>query len=314
MSESLRDLRLFVAAYEERSFTAAAERENATQSGVSQHIRKIEDRFGVRLFTRSAGPVVPTPAGDDYYRRCIELLRDYESANRAMRRFGAGLEGDVTIGLMPTMTRRVLAPALARFTEANPNAAVRIIEAYSAVLTQGVRAGELSFAIVPAAAEANGIRSRLFLRTPELLVSRGDVSRAHLAPVRLAQEPELKLVVPGQQNTRRRLIEAYMASNGIRPERLLELDAMFGTIGLVETTDWSAILPAIMMEADETSPRRFTINPLADPPLLLDLAVIEPARHALPPVAEAFCEILEEESTRLNEQWLALLRNPAAPG
>jgi DNA-binding transcriptional LysR family regulator len=42
MSGSLRDIRLFIAAYEERSFTAAATRENATQSGVSQHIRKLE--------------------------------------------------------------------------------------------------------------------------------------------------------------------------------------------------------------------------------------------------------------------------------
>ena len=54
MLESLRDIRLFIAVYEERSFTAAAKRENATQSGVSQHIRKIEDRFGVTLFTRDA--------------------------------------------------------------------------------------------------------------------------------------------------------------------------------------------------------------------------------------------------------------------
>ncbi len=43
MSESLRDFHLFVAVYEERSFTAAAAREHATQSGVSQHVRKLED-------------------------------------------------------------------------------------------------------------------------------------------------------------------------------------------------------------------------------------------------------------------------------
>jgi LysR family transcriptional regulator, nitrogen assimilation regulatory protein len=41
MSESLRQIRLFVAAYEEGSFTAAAHRENATQSGVSQHIHQL---------------------------------------------------------------------------------------------------------------------------------------------------------------------------------------------------------------------------------------------------------------------------------
>jgi LysR family transcriptional regulator, nitrogen assimilation regulatory protein len=63
MSESLRDMRLFVAVYEERSFTAAAAREKSTQPGVSQHIRKLEDRLGVKLFARE-GAVLPTPAGD----------------------------------------------------------------------------------------------------------------------------------------------------------------------------------------------------------------------------------------------------------
>ncbi len=43
---SFRDIRLFVAAFEERSFTAAARREGATQSGVSQHIRKLEEGLG----------------------------------------------------------------------------------------------------------------------------------------------------------------------------------------------------------------------------------------------------------------------------
>ena len=73
MPGTLRDIRLFVAAYEERSFTGAATRENATQSGVSQHIRKLEESFGVDLFSRDKGRVAPTPAGDGYYRRCIDV-------------------------------------------------------------------------------------------------------------------------------------------------------------------------------------------------------------------------------------------------
>ena len=55
-SGSFRDIRLFVAAYEERSFTAAARRENATQSGVSQHIRKLEDGLRVKPVRARQGP------------------------------------------------------------------------------------------------------------------------------------------------------------------------------------------------------------------------------------------------------------------
>ena len=69
MPESLRSIQVFVAAYEERSFTAAAKREHATQSGVSQHVRKLEERLGAKLFSRDRGCVVPTPAGEAYYER-----------------------------------------------------------------------------------------------------------------------------------------------------------------------------------------------------------------------------------------------------
>ena len=104
MAESLTDIRIFVAAYEERSFTAAASREHATQSGVSQHIRKLEEAFGVSLFTRNKRAVVPTLAADAYYERCIQVLRTLASGKNAVKAF-AGVAGDVYAGLMPTMTR-----------------------------------------------------------------------------------------------------------------------------------------------------------------------------------------------------------------
>jgi DNA-binding transcriptional LysR family regulator len=305
MTESLRDIRLFVAVYEERSFTAAAERENATQSGVSQHIRKIEERFGVRLFERGAGAVTATPAGDSYYRHCIEVLRLNEAAKRAVMSYGGGLDGEIVVGLMPTMTRSVLAPALARFVGQQPNVIVRIVEAFSAVLTQRVQTGELDFAIVPAAPGTVGIKSRLFAQTREVLVSGAKRGLRHMAPVRLADLGALKIVVPGRQNARRWNLETYWSSNGVSIERLLELDAMLGTLDFVASTDWVTILPGLMMAQDAASPeaRSLVVNPLADPPLGLDLGLIEPARRPLSAAAEAFLDVLDEETRRLIAPW-----------
>jgi len=301
LSSALRDIRLFVAAYEERSFTAAARREHATQSGVSQHIRKLEDTLHAKLFARDRGRVVPTPAGETYYRHCIELLNSYAKATSAVQRHGSGLAGSLVIGLMPTMTRCVLAPALARFIDAHPNVVVRVVEGYSAALTEQVQAAELEFAIVPAFSGAPGLKSRLFLRTPEVLVSQAASRLTHLAPVRLADLGPLKLVVPSKVNTRRRLIETYLASNGIKVECLLELDAMLGTLDFVARTDWVAILPGVMM-ASETRARQFTVNPVA-PAFALDLVLIEPSRRPMSPSARTFLDMLEEESIRLNQRW-----------
>jgi LysR family nitrogen assimilation transcriptional regulator len=311
MSASLRDIRLFIAAYEERSFTAAAARENATQSGVSQHVRKLEETFGVKLLSRDKARVVPTPAGDAYYQRCIEVLRAHEEADRAVRTYAKGLDGEIVIGLMPTMTRCALAPVLAKFIDTHPNLVVRVVEGYSAVLTQRVQAGELDFAIVPAFSGGSGLKSRLFLRTPELLVSSARSGLKQLKPIRLSDLGPMKLVVPGQANTRRHLLETYFASNGVRVDRMLELDAMLGTLDFISRTDWMTVLPGLMM-ADDNEPRLFTINPIVDPPFMLDLVLIEPSRRPISARAEAFLQMLEDEAVRLNRRWENVPRQLAA--
>ncbi|MBU6498069.1 MAG: LysR family transcriptional regulator [Rhodospirillales bacterium] len=298
---SLRDIRLFVAAWEERSFTLAAQREHATQSGVSQHIRNLESAFGVQLFIRDKGRIAPTPAADAYYRRAIDVLRAHDSASRVLRAYCEGLDGQIVVGLMPTMTRCTLAPALARFVAAHPNVNVRVTEGYSAALTQMVSAGDVDFAIVPAFAGAPGLKSRLFLRTPELLVSAAASPLRHGVPVRLAEQAPLKLVMPSRANTRRGTVETYCAMVGAEITRVIELDAMFGTLDFIARSDWLAILPALIMGPE--SGAGFTVNPIVDPPLNLDLVLIEPAHRELAPAAALFLDLLAEEARRLSAAW-----------
>ena len=53
---TLRQIQSVVAVVEEQSFTRAATRENATQSGISQHVKAVEASLGVTLFDRSGKP------------------------------------------------------------------------------------------------------------------------------------------------------------------------------------------------------------------------------------------------------------------
>lgn len=61
---TLRQLQYFLAAVEEGSITAAAEKNRVTQSAVSMAVSELERALGVSLFVRShAKPVLPTSAG-----------------------------------------------------------------------------------------------------------------------------------------------------------------------------------------------------------------------------------------------------------
>ncbi len=299
MQCSLRDMAIFVAAFEERSFTAAARREHTTQSGVSQHIRNIEDLLGVQLFLRERVGVAPTPAAARFYRSCLRVLRSHADAHGEMARFRGGAAGQLRIGLMPTLTSAALAPALETFMQDAPNVAVRVTEGYGTALTAMVRAGELDFAIVPAQCGGDGISARPFLRTREALVSRGLSGVGRRAPVRLRDLGALDLMLPGQGNPRRRAIDAYCAAAGVAIGRVQELDTVLGTLDFVARSDWMTVLPAIATAREQ---RRLSINPIVDPPLTLELALIEPARRPPPAHAEHFLGLLRLEAQRLGER------------
>lgn len=295
MSPSLREIRMFVAVYEERSFTQAADREHATQSGVSQHVHNIEERLGVQLFSRQKG-VHPTPAGEAYYRRCLDVLKALTRAGRTLDEFARGLAGELVAGLMPTMTLGQLSIAFMRFNAQHPNVSVRIIEAYSGVLTGRVSAGELDFAIVPRNPQVVvGIKTSPFVETPEFMVSALDSGWTHGTAVRAEELHGVKLVVPGTANVRRATIERYLSDNDVQIGRKVELDSMFATLDLVVRSDWKAILPGVLIAGDiARQARRFNVHLLVQPKLQLELVLIEPQRQMMSAAACAFLEVLRQ--------------------
>lgn len=295
----LQQLRYFVAVYEQGSFSAAAEKVNATQSGLSMHVGQIEKRYGVSLFTRSSSGVTPTEAGRSFYREAVKVLAAAYHAEDRIRSLSKSVTGHIRIGLMPTFTRAVLTPALLRFSDAFPEVRLSISEAYSGALANDVSEGRLDFAVVPASFDMG----EMLEVTPmghdrECLVCSAEralpVGREG---VRLADLPAQKLVLPGPGNARRHRIESYLSQNKIDVRERLQLDTMHGTLALVAESDWVSILPGILCLPDLDGARRRVV-PLADPPLAVEYLRIEHASRPLSQGAEGFADILQAELSR----------------
>ena len=63
MTVSIKQLRAFVAVVEEKSFSLAAERLNATQSGMSMLVQNLEHSIGKILIKRNPGKMILTDSG-----------------------------------------------------------------------------------------------------------------------------------------------------------------------------------------------------------------------------------------------------------
>ncbi|MFL4969341.1 MAG: LysR family transcriptional regulator [Xanthobacteraceae bacterium] len=306
---ALRQIRAVIAVCEEGSFTRAAAREHATQSGISQHVAAVERTLGVKLFERSTAGVMPTPAGLRYYRRCVEAVGMLERANEEARALAGAVTGDLRIGLMPTFTRAMLAPTLEHFVPRYPDVRLHIFEGYSGLLTEMVRADEIDFAIVPAFEGQVGLKSRLIVRDREMLISGRKRSLKPLAPVRLAEIAPLKIVMPGPHNIRRRNLETYFQTHGVEIAAMLEMDAMIGTLEFVARSDWVTVLPSLI-SVNDIAKGDLVVSPITDPPLHIECIVIQPARRTLTTQARLFLERFEAEAARIHEIWDEALAAP----
>jgi LysR family tcuABC transcriptional regulator len=309
---ALRQIRAVIAVCEEGSFTRAAERENATQSGISQHVAAVERTLGVKLFERSARGIVPTPAGLRYYKSCVEAVGRLESATEEARSLAGQVTGDLRIGLMPTFTRAVLAPTLEDFVPRHPEVRLHVVEGYSNVLTDMVLADALDFAVVPAFEGRTGLRSRLLVRDREMLLSGAPRGLAPLAPLQLADCAPLKLVVPGPDNIRRRNLETYLHTHGVEVAAMLEMDAMIGTLEFVARSDWVTVLPSLIA-IDDVGRGDLVVSPI-EPPLHAEFVVIQPARRTLSMQARLFLERFEAEIAHIQARWQRTLAARATAG
>ncbi|MEL6520814.1 MAG: LysR family transcriptional regulator [Pseudomonadota bacterium] len=286
-------MKYFVAVFEEGSFSAGAQRVNATQSGLSMHVRQLEERFQVQLLNRSSTGVTPTEVGRRFYRDAVRVLHAATEAESNLRALSGTVTGHVTVGLMPTFTRAVLGPTLTQFVQDYPNVKVSVREAYSSELSRRVLAGDLDFAVVPAFDADERLHATLMGTDQECLVVSGKSDVGASEPLRLADLPPLDLVLPSLENVRRRKIDQYLTKHGIAVGRLMELDSMFTTLDLVATSEWATILPGILCLPDLDGERRRVI-PITEPKLDVEYLRIEPMSVPLSEAGQAFCSVLNE--------------------
>jgi DNA-binding transcriptional LysR family regulator len=145
-----RQLEIFAAVAEERSFTRAARRLFAAQSTVSAAIRALEAELGAPLFERSTRSVEPTALGEATLADARAALEAIDRIRSAAAPGAAGLRGRVRLGMFSSLEFFDLPGLLGRFHRENPlvNLRLTVSPTGSTGLLDDVRRGRLDLALV----------------------------------------------------------------------------------------------------------------------------------------------------------------------
>lgn len=139
----LADLDAFVAVARARSFRGAAALRGVSASSLSEALRRLEARLGVRLLNRTTRSVTPTEAGEALLARLSPVFGEIAVALDGINSFRDSARGTLRLNVPTIVAMRVLPPIASRFLSAHPGITLDVVanDAFIDVLAAGFDAG-----------------------------------------------------------------------------------------------------------------------------------------------------------------------------
>lgn len=143
----LRQMEYFQAVVECGSFYAAAEQCHVSQSAISQQIKKLEDEFGVMLFSRHNRGFSLTPAGEHFYRKTRLLRGELEQLLRETKQMASENADTLRLGCYKGYHGQEFSAAIARFSERYPKIPVQVTVGSHEDLYRAMEEGTVDLAL-----------------------------------------------------------------------------------------------------------------------------------------------------------------------
>ncbi len=125
---TLQQFEYIVALDEHRHYVTAAEHCFVSQPNLTMQVKKLEEEIGVRIFDRDKKPLQPTEIGKEVIVRARQILRESRRLKEFVNNEKESMEGEFTIGIIPTLAPYLLPHFLPSFLKENPRVHLKIQE------------------------------------------------------------------------------------------------------------------------------------------------------------------------------------------
>ena len=143
---NLLNLEYFLVTAEEMNFTRAAKKLHIAQQSLSNHIARLEENLGVKLFDRTP-PMTLTPAGLCLLRYAKQFQISMEDLRRELQDIRDCKSSELTLGITQGRGAIYLPILLPRFQAEYPNLKIHLLEASTAQLEQALHEGKADLII-----------------------------------------------------------------------------------------------------------------------------------------------------------------------
>ncbi|BDY04618.1 LysR family transcriptional regulator [Ferrimonas sp. YFM] len=120
-------MQIFAAVVTEGSFTQAAKTLSLSKAAVSQQVKQLESRLGVKLLNRSTRKLSLTEAGQDYYHSCLRVHSEIQAAEERLAELQGEPKGRLKVTCTANFGTRHIVPAIIEFKRLYPAIGIELI-------------------------------------------------------------------------------------------------------------------------------------------------------------------------------------------
>jgi LysR family nitrogen assimilation transcriptional regulator len=265
----LKQLEYFITVVEKGSFSKAAIYLNLAQPSISRKVALLEDELGQRLLERTGRGVRPTEAGQTLLVHAKLMIDTAAAATFQIKEMSTAVSGKVIVGLPHRVAEGLCVPLVHEFRKRMPHAMISVVEGLSVSLRDGLINGRIDLAVLfdppptPLLSYEKLMREKLILIAPDHYPLKSQISMAELA--------NFPMILPGQSNPIRNLVEAVLLPLNISLNIIAEVGAVYTALKLVESGVGCSILPESALKHKHTSNLKST---QIGPPVMRNLLVL----------------------------------------
>lgn len=240
----LRTLKYFITVAEELNITRAAAILNMSQPPLSNQIKGLEEELGTVLFIRGKRQLELTDSGKLLYRRAKEIISLSEKAGAEILSMSKGMTGTISLGVVEGIAPEISAGWISGFVKEHPMVNFRITDGNSDDLTESLRSGLISLAVITAPYDQLLLNSFNVGTSKMIALINKDnhLAKSKTKSINISSLKDEPLVIPGRKSSSENIYRWFREIHS-EPKIVCETDSYLDALALVKANVGISIFP-----------------------------------------------------------------------
>ncbi len=289
----IQTFKIFCDLSDSSSFSRAAEINGITQSAVSQQVRAMENKYGVKLIERGRKNFSLTPEGQAFLEAGRNILQTVEGLGSRIQELKHVVAGELRVATIFSIGLHELPPCLKEYRRTYPMVDVRVEYRRSTEVYASVLDGRADVGLVAYPGERRGINAVTFWKDRLIIICCPAHPFANRKSIPLAEMNGEKFIAFEPDLPTRREVDRKFRNAGIKVQMVLEFDNIETVKKAVEVENGVSIVPETAVHAEVENGSLVAIE-IEDPDMWRPLGAITRNSARVSPALREFLDKLTE--------------------